>query len=122
MTLRLVPEGATIERTYLAIPGHYGIGREFANTDEGWDAAVLAARAKKADLVSSLTASLGTYSTPEEVERTADVQVRIDLRWSIRYPQGGGLDTTVESFKSIDRLRTNAEIRSMSPDAKRALA
>lgn len=103
--LRLVPEGSTITRTYLAIPNHGGIGEEFPNTDEGWSEAVAAAQAKKAALVAQITESLGRFGTPENIEQTADVQVRIDLRWKINYPAGGGVDTIVESFKNVDRLR-----------------
>lgn len=125
MTMRLIPEGAVIERTYLQIPGHYGGGPEFPNTVDGWDEAVRFAQQKKADLVASLTESLGRFSTPEQIEKTANVQVRIDLRWKIKYPAsayaGGGasgMDTTVESYKDVDRLRAGSLRR---PHVERAL-
>lgn len=103
--MRNIPEGATIVRTYLAIPGLCGIGDEFPNTPEGWADAVEAAQAKKAALVESITESLGSFGTPDGVEQTANVQVRIDLRWKMAYPQGGGIDTVIESYKDVDRLR-----------------
>lgn len=107
MSLRLIPAGAVIEETYLAIPGHYGIGDKFPNTDEGWDAAVTAVQAKKAALIESITESLHPFGTPGEVEQTADVQCRLDLRWRISYA-GGATDTVMESYKQVDRLRTKA--------------
>lgn len=109
---RLVPAGATITRTYLAIPGPGPvIGREFPNTDEGWDAAVTAAQAKKADLVARNAESLGKFGTPEEIEEGANIQVRIDLRWKIDYPDGDGVDTIIESYDDVDRLRTRASFQ-----------
>lgn len=106
MSMRLVPEGSVIERTYLAVPGHSSIGTEFDNTEEGWDEAVTFAQKKKSDLVSKLTELQGAWSTPEQIEETANVQVRVDLRWKISDPvRGGGLDTIVESYRDVDRLR-----------------
>lgn len=110
-SLRGVPEGTIVARTYYSIPGHYGSGDEFfPTTGTGWSDAVRAARAKKAHLVESLTESLGRYSTAEGVEEIAGRQVRIDLRWALRYPDGGGLDTPVESYTNIDALRTREEV------------
>lgn len=109
MTFRLVPEGATITRTYLAVPGTYTSGEEFPNTTEGWDAAVRCAREKHAGIVASVVAGgLG-----EEYARAcADAQAVVDLRWTIKYPDGSvpmsGLDTVVERLK-VGPLRTSGE-------------
>lgn len=106
MSLRMIPEGAVIEETYLAVPGHYGFPlARFPNTADGWDEAVTYAQQKKADLVASLTESLGKFATPEQVEEAANVQVRIDLRWKVRDDKGY-TDTVVESYKDVDRLLT----------------
>lgn len=107
MSYRLIPEGATIIRAYLAIPGNYGIGDEFPNTDDGWADAVTAAQAKKSELIDRLTESMGRYTSAREIEQTADVQVRIDLRWKLDYPAGGGIDTVIESYRNVDQLRGN---------------
>lgn len=104
MSLRLIPEGATVTRTYLRIPGHYGIGPEFPNTAEGWAAAVKAARADKAARVAVLTERQGDWSTPSEIDEIASRLVRVDLRWTIRHPEGGSTDTVMESYTDVDSL------------------
>lgn len=104
MSLRLVQPGSQITRVYYSVPEHSGYGPEF----DTWDDAVRHAQAKRAELVASLTESLGAFSTPEETAHTADVQVRIDLRWTIKAPDGGGLDTVIESYKDVTKLRTYA--------------
>lgn len=107
--LSLIPAGSTIERVYWAVPGLYGQGHEFDN----WDDAVRAAQAKRTALVESLTASLGRYATQEEIERTADVQTVIDLRWVIKYPSGhrvSSTDTVVERTGDVMKLRTSDEV------------
>lgn len=116
--MRSVPEGAKVVRTYLQIPGYYGNGeREFPNTDEGWDAAVLAAQAKKAAIVAQNTEALGQFGTPEAIEAGANVQVRIDLRWKMKWDARdagtptSGIDTVIESYKDVDRLRTRASFK-----------
>lgn len=105
MTFRLVPAGATITRTYLAVPEYASIGREFENTDDGWDAAVEYAQAKLARIIEANTKSLGQFGNAEDIERGADVQVSIDVRWKIDYPNGGGIDLAVERIKHVANLR-----------------
>lgn len=105
MSFRLVPAGATITRVYLAVPEHHGIGAEFDNTDDGWDTAVDYVQTKRRDLIEKLTESLGEFGTPEYVASTADVQCRIDVRWKIDYPGGGGVDMVVERIENVSRLR-----------------
>jgi hypothetical protein len=104
MSFRLVQPGSQITRVYYSVPEHYGIGPEF----DTWDDAVRHAQAKRAELVASLTESLGEFSTPEQTAHTADVQVRVDLRWDIKYPDGGGTDMVVESYTDVTKLRTYA--------------
>ncbi len=101
MSFRLVPPGSRIIRVYFSVPEHYGIGPEF----DTWDDAVLHAQAKRAELVASLTESLGEFSTPERTAQSADVQVRVDLRWAIDHPDGGGTDIVVESNRDVTTLR-----------------
>lgn len=115
MSMRTIPEGATITSAYLQVPGLYG-NAEFKapNTSQGWDDAVRFAREKKATLIAKLTESLGVFATPESIEENASNQVRIDLRWLLSY-NGGSTDTVIESFKDIGRLRTSDEIGGPMP-------
>lgn len=107
--LSLIPAGSTIERVYYRVPGHYGYGDDFDN----WDDAVRDAQAKRTALVESLTATMGRYASQEEIERTADVQTVVDLRWVIKYPSGhrvSSTDTVVERTGDVMKLRTSDEI------------
>jgi hypothetical protein len=106
MTLALVPVGATITRRYYTVPQHHTTGDEF----DTWDDAVRAAQQRRQDLVASLTGTLGGWSAPEDIERTADVQVVVALRWTLRYPDGGGLDTEVQRHGNVMQLRTHAQL------------
>lgn len=66
MTLQTVPVGATIVEAYYAIPGHYTIGQRFPSFTDALDHA-------------------SHYPQPV-----------IELRWVLKYPQGGSLDTPIE--------------------------
>ena len=107
--LTLITEGATIRRVYYCVPSAYGYGDE-ADT---WDEAVEAAQKRLAHLIDSLTETLGGWSTPEYIAETANTQVRIDLRWAIDQPDGRSIDTPVQSFGNVAKLRTTnrAEVR-----------
>lgn len=111
MSMRLVPAGATIDRVYYAIPTYYTIGDEF----ETWNEAVTEAKRRYAEVLAQLTASMGGYATPEEIERTAKTNVNVDLRWHIRYPDGGGMDTMIERHKDVTVLRTSDEAGTLAP-------
>jgi hypothetical protein len=106
MSFRSVRAGAIITRVYYSVPDHYTTGDTF----EDRDAAVTHAQAKHAALVESLTESLGEFSDPEQILANADTQIRVDLRWVIRLPDGGGLDITVESYRPVWQLRTSKSV------------
>lgn len=101
MSLGIIKPGSRITRVYYSVPEHHGYGPEF----DTWDDAVRHAQARRAELVARLTESLAGFSTPDEIARTADVQVRIDLCWSIEFPDGGGSNVYVESYTDVARLR-----------------
>lgn len=100
MSHRLVKPGSRITRVYYAVPSAYTIGDKF----DTWDDAVRHAQQRRADLVASLTETLGGWSTPKQIEDAADAQVRVDLRWMIEDPDGGGIDTVIESYANVAAL------------------
>lgn len=102
MALRHVPVGSVIERVYYAVPDHYTIGTEC----ETWDEAVLTAQERHRRLTETLKESLRRYSSPEQIEASVDAQVRIDLRWVIRQPDGTQYDTPMEKYGDVMRLET----------------
>jgi hypothetical protein len=101
-----VKPGTVVARVYYAVPEHSGYGPEF----DDWDKALHHARAKRADLITSLTQTLGDFSTPEEIQDTADIQVVVHLRWDMKFPDGGGIDTVMHTYRHVDRLRTTTDL------------
>lgn len=88
MSLRLIPPGSTIERTYYAVPGYYGLEREFDTFEEARDYAV---QRRDEHLA---------VSVPETV---ANRRCVVDLRWVIAHPEGS-TDTTIERI-SVAHLK-----------------
>lgn len=113
MTLRHLPPGTVIERAYYSVPQHATLGYTTpGNTHDDWDAAVVHAQGRRGALAASLTASLGEWSTPDDIAAGADAQVRVDLRWVIRRPDGATEDTVVESYQPVTALRTHTSFTS----------
>ncbi len=100
MSLGIIPPGTVIQRVYYAVPGHYATDSEH----DDWNSAVRAAQAKRERLIKELTASMGAYASTEWIAETADVQTIIELRWNMKFPDGGGIDTPVEKYGNVDRL------------------
>ncbi len=98
-SLKTVPAGSAVTRAYFAVPDLYTIGPEF----ETWDAAVVHAQQRRAELIAQLTKTAG-WGTPDQYADCADRQIRIDLRWFITAPDGGGLDIAVESYTNVAGL------------------
>lgn len=71
----LIPVGATLTRSYYAVPTHYGPGTEHASFTDALEAAV---------------------ARYDETGRTLDtrVEVTVDLRWLMTYPAGGTISST----------------------------
>lgn len=80
MSLRFIPAGALVKRTYYAVPDYSGVGTEF----ETWEDAVTHALKRRQKHI-NLGASDGA----------ADIQCVVDLRWDIEY-EGGSADMPVE--------------------------
>lgn len=83
---RNIPTGSVIEDVYLTVPGQYSIGPRFPNTNEGWDAAVEHTR--------SLIANASTMIAAQAMAQS----LRIDVRMTIRRPDGSTTDTVAERF------------------------
>jgi len=81
---RSIQPGSVIEKIYLAVPGQYSIGPTFPNTLEGWDAAVEHTR--------SLIANASTMIAAQSLAAS----LRIDVRWTIRQPDGSVTDGVAE--------------------------
>lgn len=106
MTFTLVKPGSMIAETYFAVPEGSTIGPKFP----GWDEAVRYAQNRRSTLIEQLTESMAGYATKDYITKTADVQVVIDLRWVIYQPDGSKLDTVIERFTEVAKLRTRAEV------------
>lgn len=102
--LSLVPVGSKIARRYYTIPTHYTVGDEF----ESWDAAVVEARGRYETVLAEFI-ERGTAPTREGCANVAKAAVQVALRWTIEYPDGGGLDTEIERFTDVTALRTTNE-------------
>ena len=100
MSLRGVQPGAVIERIYYAVPGAYTIGETF----EDWESAVRYAKGRRLELITALGASMEGYASAAQIQATADAQVRVDLRWVIRNPDGRTIDAVLESYRNVDQL------------------
>lgn len=100
---RFVTPGSTITRVFYSVPEHYTGGPEF----DTWDAALLHAQKRRAERIASLTETLAGFATADEIAQTADVQIRVDLRWTIQLPTGTTIETVIESFKNVNTLRAS---------------
>lgn len=105
-SLRTIAVGSTITRVYFAVPDLYTSGVEFTS----WDDAVEYARSRHVDVHSQISHYLRGWMHPDRIEETANAQVRIDLRWVITAEDGGQLDTVIESYGNVSKLRTSKEV------------
>lgn len=89
-----VPDGSVIERTYFAVPQTYSGGDEFTS----FIAATRAALARRDEVKAQVTAGYPANwpGLDEIAQRAADVKAVVDLRWVIKYPDGGGTDMVVD--------------------------
>lgn len=99
---RNIPTGSVIEDVYLTVPGQYSIGPRFPNTDEGWDAAVEHTRSLIANASTSIMADALAAS------------LRIDVRFTIKHPDGGGQDIVAERIVAR-QCRKTTEIPAVAP-------
>lgn len=76
-----IPQGATVTRTYWTVPQHGTIGDDFSTQG----AAIRAAIERR-------EAYLATLQPGHFVPST----IYVDLRWGMQYPDGGGVDLTMQ--------------------------
>lgn len=76
-----IPQGATVTRKYWTIAEHYTIGDAFPTQG----AAIRAA-------IEAREAYLATLQPGHLVPST----IYVDLRWDMQYPDGGGVDLTMQ--------------------------
>jgi hypothetical protein len=98
MSLRLIPAGSTITRTYYAVPAHYGIGEEFEDFLSAARHALLARDALKERLREGYPKNW----SEEFFAATAKATCVVDLRWVIKTPTGS-TDTVIERT-NVDHL------------------
>lgn len=103
--LSLVPVGSTIVDRYYTIPTHYTEGDRF----DSWDEAVVEARRRYEAALAQHRERLAGYASDDHMVNLAKNNVKIALRWEIKYPDGGGLDTEIERFTDVTALRTTNE-------------
>ncbi len=106
-TITAIPAGATITRTYWAIPTFCTSGEEFDDRDT----AVLEVQRQHATRITDLRENLGSHSTDEEIHAAANRSVVLDLRWTIQYPSANGIitdDLVAQRFSDVAALRTTA--------------
>lgn len=104
MSRLLITAGSQVTRVYWSVPENYGYGPEF----DSWNAALRHAQDRRADLVVSLAKSLDGFATAEKVAETADIQVRIQLRWLFTLPDGTTVDLVIESYRNVNKLTATA--------------
>lgn len=89
-TARIIPVGSVIERRYWSAPrGYVNPGAEF---ETEIDALAYAVANLKAEVQAHDTRRSGK-SVPWNVPLPE--RITIDLRWVVKYPQGGSIDTPV---------------------------
>lgn len=94
MNLHDVPDGATLERSYLALARGYTIGPRFDNTRDGWAGAISLAETRRVDAYGRSWAG----QLREETVAAADNASMIDLRWVLRLPDGTTVDTIAHRY------------------------
>jgi len=109
VSFRSLPPGSLVERAYFSVPQHHTTGYTTpGNSQDDWDAAVVHAQGRRGQLIAQLTESLNGFGTEAEIAATADAQIRVDLRWFVRRPDGSAVEMTVETFQPVTELRTYA--------------
>ena len=98
MSLSLVPVGTVVAGVYYAVPEHYGPGEPM-----DWDGAVTYAQQRHRELSAVLASN--PLMSPVAVAQQADRQVVVALRWELRYPDGSGLDTEMQRWDHVMKLR-----------------
>lgn len=100
MSLRLIPAGSTITRTYYAVPAHYGIGEEFEDFISAARYALMERDARRDRIRDSYPA--GWSNRDQIATDTAKTGCVVDLRWVIKTPTGS-TDTVIERT-NVDHL------------------
>lgn len=99
-----IPVGATLARSYWAVPGHYGYGDEFATEIEALAFAV--AKREHEIAAGRIDTSLG------------DIHITIDLRWNMTWTpnraagivsSGSDFVAGRDTYKNLDDAKTALE-------------
>ena len=99
MSMRMVPPGSVIERAYYALPGDYSSGDEFEDFVEARNERFR----RHAALVEEVAARYPGWENAEQIGvDAARAKCVVDLRWMIRYPDGGGTDCVAERINLFD--------------------
>lgn len=94
-----VPEGAVIERIYYAVPSNIVPLIDIDNDQRGSMAQALDAAIKNA-----------TETEAKVTLPSFKAHVTVDVRWVMKYPQGGGQDTVAQRFHYDDIADAQAHL------------